>query len=151
MSRPLSALIVGLAVAGAASAQCSPWYPVYPVYPVIPSGYPLSPAVWGAPAPKPLPPLAAPKVAPKETTEEVPLPAKSKTPAKDAGRSSDGPRIPKTKLPVLPGDPVDKAIPDAPKSDSPKSDGPKKDRVEGKPYEQYVVPAYGRGEQKAEV
>jgi hypothetical protein len=145
MSRPLSAVIVVLVVAGAASAQCHPWYPVYPV---VPQGYPLSPAIWGAPAPKPLPPVPPPYTPkPKLTDEDVPVPTKSKekSPAKEPGGSSDGVRIPKTKLP-LPGDRIDKAVPEPPKSD-----GPKKDRAEGKSFEQYVVPAEGRGEPRAEV
>jgi hypothetical protein len=82
-----------------------------------------------------------PKAKPADTTEDVPVPAK-KAPAKEGG-SSDGPRIPKAKLP-LPGDPLDKSVPEVPKSE-------KKDRVEGKAFEQFVVPAEGRGEPKAEV
>jgi hypothetical protein len=147
MTRSLPAVVLGLAFAGAAAAQCRPWYPVYPVVPPG-YGYPLTPAVWGAPAPKPLPPPPppyVPKAKPADTTEDIPVPAK-KAPAKESGGSSDGPRIPKTKLP-LPGDRLDKSVPESPKSDAPK----KKDSAEGKAFEQFVVPAAGRGEPKAEV
>jgi hypothetical protein len=159
MTRLLT-VAVALVVAHAADAQCQPWYPVYPV---APPAYHLTPAVWGAPAPKPLPP-ALPPVPPRakaipsiKEEDEPPLapekPAdKSKAGAKDAGdeKDKDSPRIPKTKLPI-PGDRLDKGLPDLLKGDSPKVEPPKKDDPATKPFEQYVIPAEGKGEPQAQV
>jgi len=154
MSRLLTPA-VGLLLAGVASAQCQPWYPHYPVVP----GYPLTPAVWGAPAPKPLPPAPppfVPKAIPSIREEDEPAPTKpvekSKAGTKGTGddKEKDAPRLPKTRIPI-PGDPLDKSVPDVPKADTPKSDSPKKDVPPSKSVEQYVVPAEGRGEPTAQV
>jgi hypothetical protein len=139
------AVVASLLMAGAAAAQCQPWYPPYPV--AVPS-YPWSPAVWGAPAPKPLPVALppAPKRPPRIVEEDDPV-APPKSAEKKNGTKSDAkqdaPRIPKVKIPVLPGDPVDKPLP--------KSDSPKKDAPAGKAVEQFVIPADGKGEPRAEV
>jgi hypothetical protein len=155
MSR-LVALTFTLVFAGLASAQCSPWYPYY----VVPPGYPLTSAVWGAPVPKPLPPALPPiKSRPipaiREDDEPAP-PAKSPdkpkngTKSGDEAKEKDTPRIPKTRVPI-PGDPLDKSVPEVPKNDSPKSDAPKKDAAPNKAVEQFVIPADGRGEPQAQV
>jgi hypothetical protein len=130
------AVVTSLLLAGAAAAQCQPWYPPYPV--VVPV-YPLTPAIWGAPAPQPLPPALppVPKRTPRIVEEDEPA-----TPSKPAEKKDDSPRIPKVKIP-LPGDPVDKPLP--------KSDAPKKDQPAGKAVEQFVIPADGKGEPPAEV
>ena len=152
MTRLLS-LATALLIAAAAAAQCPPWYPPYPV---APPAYPLTPAIWGAPIPRPLPP-ALPKAIP--TVREDDEPATSPRPAEKAkegtksmgeAKDKDSPRIPKTKLP-FPGDPLDKAVPDVPKGDAPKADAPKKDAGAAKRFEQYVIPADGRGDPRAEV
>ena len=157
MTRLLT-VAVALLVADVAAAQCPPWYPVYPV---VPPAYPLTPAIWGAPAPKPLPP-ALPALPPRakpipavKEEDEPPLaperPAgKSKDGSKDAGTDTETPRIPKTKLPI-PGDNLDKSVPDLPKKDAPKVDAPKKDDPTAKPFEQYVIPTEGKGEPAAQV
>lgn len=157
MTRLLT-VAVALLVADTAAAQCHPWYPLYPIGP---PAYPLTPAIWGAPAPKPLPP-ALPPVAPKgraiptiKEENELPPPAekpaeKAKSGAKDAGEEKDPPRLPKTKLPI-PGDRLDKGLPDLPKGDAPKADPPKTDGPAIKPFEQYVIPAEGKGEPAAQV
>lgn len=155
MTRLLT-VAVALLVAQAAAAQCSPWYPLYPV---APPGYPLTPAIWGAPAPRPLPPVVPviprPKAIPsvKEEDEPTTLPApKSKDAAKDLEetKEKDSPRIPKTRLPI-PGDPLDKGVPEVPKVDKSKTEPPKKDDSPVKPFEQYVIPAEGKGEPPAQV
>jgi len=159
MTRLLT-VAVALLIADAAAAQCQPWYPLYPV---VPPGYSYTPAIWGAPAPKPLPP-ALPPVAPrgkagpaiKEEDEPPFAPErpveKSRNGSKDTGekKEKDSPRIPRTKLPI-PGDRLDKSVPDLPKSDPPKADPPPKDAAPGKPFEQYVIPAEGKGEPQAQV
>jgi hypothetical protein len=157
MSRLLLATAFGLFGVGPAAAQCLPWYPVSPPRPAYGPAYPLTPAVWGAPAPKPLPPAAAP-FTPKpgvavQEDEDLPVP-------KPAGKPKDGvkpkdpdpkekdtPRSPKVRLP-LPGDPVE---PDGPAG---KPAAPKKDAAADKErtVEQFFIPADGgRGEPKAEV
>lgn len=154
MSR-LFATVIGLAFTGIASAQCQPWYPYYPV----PPSYPWTPAIWGAPAPQPLPPAPppfVPKAVPSIREEDEPAPAKPPGKSKNGtkGRSEekdkDTPRIPKTRVPI-PGDPLDKSLPDVHKSDAPKSDSPKKDVPTTKAVEQYVIPTEGRGEPLAQV
>jgi hypothetical protein len=152
MTRLLS-LAACFLVAAAAAAQCPPWYPPYPV---APPAYPLTPAIWGAPIPRPLP-LALPKAIPTvreddepATSPKPPEKAKEGTKANGEAKDKDTPRIPKTKLP-FPGDPLDKAVPDVPKADRPKTDAPKKDAGAAKRFEQYVIPADGRGDSRAEV
>ena len=151
----LLTITIFLLVADVASAQCQPWYPLYPV---APPGYLPNPALWGAPAPKPLPPLASlpvPKAKPAPAIKEEDEPSttppapKSKSGLKEPGEDKDKetPRIPKTKLPI-PGDRLDKGLPDLPKSDSPKVDPPKT-IPEGKSFEQYMIPAEGKGEPPA--
>jgi hypothetical protein len=154
MLRLLLSAAVGLLVAGAAAAQCQPWYPPYPVV-VIPA-YPMTPAIWGAPAPRPLPPALPPvpkrptRIAEEDEPAVLPKPAETKEPRADA-KKDDAPRIPKVKIP-LPGDPVDKPLPkEPPKADVPKADAPGKDAPAGKAVEQFVIPAEGKGEPRAEV
>lgn len=150
----LVAVAIGLAFTGVAAAQCRPWYPYYPVAP----GYPLTPAVWGAPAPKPLPPAPppfVPKPIPSVREDDEPAPPKPAEKGKTGTRpgdekEKDTPRIPKTRVPI-PGDRLDKTVPDVPKSDAPKTDAPKKDAPPTRAVEQYVVPAEGRGEPRAQV
>lgn len=141
MSRTLVAIVLGLLLTGAANAQCQRWYPQYPV--VLVPTYPLTPAVWGAPTPKPLPPaqLPLPKKTPTVSEESEPKSIEKKVDPK-----SDSPRIPKMKIP-LPGDPVDKPLP----KETPKSDGPKKDPLANKTVEQFVIPSEGKGEQGPEI
>ena len=152
MPRLVVAVAPALLLAGAVAAQCPPWYPPYPV---APPAYPLTPAVWGAPFPKPLPP-ALPRAVPAVHEEDEPAvparPADKKDASKKTGepKDKDTPRIPKTRLPV-PGDPLDKAVPKVPKGDGPKGDVPKTEGPAGKRVEQYVIPADGRGEPRAEV
>jgi hypothetical protein len=147
MPRLVPAAVTAVVLAGAAAAQCPPWYPPYPV---APPAYPLTPAIWGAPVPKPLPP-ALPRPVPAVHEDDEPAgparPADKKDASKTNGepKAKDTPRIPKTRLPV-PGDPLDKAVPNVPKGDAPKTDGPAGRRVE-----QYVIPADGRGDGRAEV
>ncbi|MBO0698329.1 MAG: hypothetical protein J2P46_08050 [Zavarzinella sp.] len=167
MSRLLVVAAFGLVSLGAARGQCLPWYPAYPVRPVFVPTYPLTPAVWGAPAPKPLPPAPAPfvpKGAAVREDDQVPAPKptdrpKNGTKAKEAGiKEEDTPRIPKLKLP-LPGDskepdpsagrpsPAEKREP--PKT-APETKEPSGDHA--KAVEQFLIPAgAGRGEPKAEV
>jgi hypothetical protein len=153
MPRLVLAVATALLIAATAAAQCPPWYPPYPV---APPAYPLTPAIWGAPIPKPLPP-ALPRAVPAVHEEDEPAtapkpPEKPKEVTKGNGeaKDKDTPRIPKTKLPI-PGDPLDKSLPDVPKGDRPKGDAPKKDLGEAKRFEQFVIPADGRGEPRAEV
>ncbi|HEX3150126.1 MAG TPA: hypothetical protein VHR66_18760 [Gemmataceae bacterium] len=145
MSRSVLSVAISIIVVGTASAQCQRWYPPYPVV-VIPA-YPLTPAVWGTPAPKPLPPapLPLPKRGPTISEESDPMPP-AKSPEKKADPKSDTPRIPKVKIP-LPGDPVDKPLP----KETPKSDGPKKEPLADKAIEQFVIPSEGKGEQGPEI
>jgi hypothetical protein len=142
MLRPLLSAAVGLLVTGVAAAQCQPWYPPYPVGVPV---YPMSPAIWGAPAPAPLPPLLPPAPKPKPRVVEEDEPAPPKPAEKKNGTKpedkKDLPRIPK--VPLLPGDPVDKPVP--------KPDAPKKDTAAAKGVEQFVIPAEGKGEPRAEV
>jgi len=161
MSRLLVVAVCGFAGVSAARGQCVPWYPAYPVRPVYGPVYPLSPAIWGAPAPKPLPPAPvpfAPKGAAVREEEESP-PAKPADKPKNGTRpkepevKEDGaPRIPKLKVP-LPGDPVEPepsaGKPSTEKKEPPKADGPdKKDKA----FDEFLIPATGgRGEPKPEV
>jgi hypothetical protein len=157
MRRLFLAAVTALVLAGPAAAQCQPWYPLYPV---APPAYPLTPAVWGAPVPKPLPqvlPATPARATPAIREDDEPAaptrPArKSKNGTKDPGedKDRDGPRIPKTKLPI-PGDPLDKAVPEVPKADRPKTDTAKNDAPPAKTFEQYVIPSEGRGEPQAQV
>jgi hypothetical protein len=152
MPRLVLAVATALLIAAAAPAQCPPWYPPYPV---APPTYPLTPAIWGAPFPKPLPP-ALPRAVPAVHEEDEPAvpakPANKKDASKGNGdaKDKDTPRIPKMRLP-FPGDRLDKSVPDAPKGDSPKTEARKKDEPAAKRFEQYVIPADGRGEPRAEV
>jgi hypothetical protein len=166
MSRLLVVAAFGLVSACTAHGQCLPWYPAYPARPVYIPVYPLSPAVWGAPAPKPLPPAPVPFV-PKGAAvrEEDEPPAtkpadKPKNGTKAKGpelKENDTPRIPKLKLP-LPGDPIEPdpsaGKPPAEKKVPPKSELEAKEPVadRAKAVEQFFIPAdAGRGEPKAEV
>jgi hypothetical protein len=152
MPRLVVTVATAVLLAGAAAAQCPAWYPPYPV---APPAYPLTPAVWGAPIPRPLPP-ALPRAVPAVHEEDEPAVPVKPAEKKDAGKTTgepkdkDAPRIPKTKLPV-PGDPLDKAVPKVPKGDGPRGDAPRTDGPAGKRVEQYVIPADGRGEPRAEV
>jgi hypothetical protein len=141
---PLAIAIV-LVSTGLTSAQCQRWYPPYPV--VVVPAYPLTPAVWGAPAPKPLPPasLPLPKRRPGVAEEAEPV-TPPKAPEKKVEPKSDAPRIPKVKIP-LPGDPVDKPLP----KETPKSDGSKKEPLADKSVEQFIIPSEGKGEQGSEI
>jgi hypothetical protein len=142
------AVLTSLMIAGAAAAQCQPWYPPYPG--AVPA-YPLSPALWGAPAPKPLPvalppaPKRPPRIIEEDEPAVPPKPAGKKNGTKSEAKD-DSPRIPKVKIP-LPGDAVDKPLP----KEAPKTDAPKKDAPVGKAVEQFVIPADGKGEPRAEV
>ena len=151
MLRLLLSAAVGSLLTAPAAAQCPPWYPPYP-YPVVVPAYPMSPAIWGAPAPRPLPPALPPlpKRPPRIVEEDEP--AVPPTPAeKKNGARDDAPRIPKVTLP-LPGDRVDKPLPkEAPKKDAPKADGPRKDAPPGKTVEQFVIPSDNKAEPRAEV
>lgn len=149
MTRLFTVSITLLAV-NAAAAQCPSWYPPYPA---APPWYPYTPAVWGAPTPPPLPPLVPVKPPPKmppalreeDEAPTAPRPAeKPKNGSKGDDTEKETPRIPKTKLPI-PGDKLDKGVPDVRKSDAPKKDPP------DKAFEQYVIPAEGRGEPQAQV
>ena len=156
----LPVLAASLLIAGAAAAQCPPWYPYYPVYPVVPPAYPLTPAVWGAPAPKPLPPAPPPyvpkKSVPSIKEEDEPAPARPAEKPKNGAKGGvdekgkESPRIPRTRLPI-PGDHLDKGVPDVPKGDKPKAEEPKKEIPPAKRVEQYVIPTEGRGEPPAQV
>lgn len=146
----LLAVLVALFIAEVAAAQCQPWYRPYPVFP---PAYPLTPAVWGAPTPPSLPPYVPVKPPPKvppglreddEPSTPVKPAEKPKNGSKGDDTERDTPRIPKTKLPI-PGDKLDKGVPDVPKADAPKKD------PSGKPFEQYVIPAESRGEPQAQV
>lgn len=112
MFRSLFVAVV-LCIVGAerASAQCGYYpYPLYyqptiiyvPVYPI----YAYPPNVWGAPAPKPLPPAPPPYVPKANVKEDEPTP-----PSKD----SELPKIPKTNLL-----PEDKKVLPVPKPADPK-------------------------------
>jgi hypothetical protein len=160
MSRLLVVAVCGFVSVSAARGQCVPWHPAYPVRPVYGPVYPLSPAIWGAPAPKPLPPAPVPVVpkgvAVREEEDTPPKPVdKSKDPTKAKGpeaKETEGPRIPKLKLP-LPGETVEPdpstGKPPAEKKDPPKLDAP--DRKE-KAFDEFLIPAQGgRGEPKPEV
>jgi hypothetical protein len=106
----------------------------------------------------PPPPQFVPKSTPSIREESEPAPPKPTDKSKNGTKGTpdekekdkDTPRVPKTRIPI-PGDPLDKAVPNVPKSDTPKSDSPKKDSTPGKAVEQYVVPAEGRGEPRAQV
>ena len=98
MSR-LFAIAIGLAFASLASAQCTPWYPHYRAAP----SYPWTPAIWGAPAPQPLPPAPppfVPKAVPSIREEDEPAPAKPPAKSKNGTKGTsdekdkDTPRIP---------------------------------------------------------
>lgn len=105
MPRLVLAVTTALLIAVAAAAQCPPWYPPYPV---APPAYPLTPAIWGTPFPKPLPP-ALPRAVPAVHEEDEPAVPAKPTDKKDASKGTgdakdkDTPRIPKTRLP-FPGD-----------------------------------------------
>src|SRR5262245_66524179 len=86
MSRMLVSAAVGLVTVGAASAQCLPWYPAHPIRPIYAPVYPLSPAIWGAPAPKPLPPAPAPFVPKGAAVREE----DDVSPPKPGGRPEEG-------------------------------------------------------------
>jgi hypothetical protein len=166
MPRLLVTAAFGLVTVAAASGQCLPWYPAYPVRPIYGPMYPLSPAIWGAPAPKPLPPAPVPFVPKGAAVREeddlsAPKPAdkpKNGIKAKiSEDKENDTPRIPKVKLP-LPGAPIDTdppAIKPPTEKASPKTDGAETKEPAGdgrQAVEQYFVPAdTGRGEPKPEV
>jgi hypothetical protein len=167
MSRLLVAATLGALTAGPAAAQCWPGYPMYPGPPVYVPVYPLSPAVWGAPAPKPFPPPPTPYV-PRPGVglreEDDPSPPRpggrlKEEPAKPRDADpKDPPKIPKVKLPPLPGDPIEPPAPGikppAPKGDPPADGATTKERPkDARPaVEQFVVPAAGnRAEPRAEV
>jgi hypothetical protein len=157
----LVVVVAMLVIAGNSAAQCWPAYPPYPP-PIYVPVYPLTPAVWGAPAPRPLPPAPVPFVprggaGVREEDEGPPPkpadPAKNGTrPREPDGKEKDVPRLPKIKLP-LPGDPTD-IKPPAPPKELRKDDPPAKKAPAngGKPVEQFFIPAEGnRAEPKAEV
>jgi hypothetical protein len=153
MPRPVFAVATSLLLVGACAAQCPPWYTPYPV---APSPYPLTPAIWGAPLPRPLPPLAPRPIPTVREEDEPAAPAPKASGEPKNGTKSDGvpkekdaPRIPKTKFPV-PGDPLDKVVPDVPKT-KPKSQEAKTDAPDAGRFEQYVIPTDGRGAPRAEV
>ena len=148
MSRSLLTIAFSFLFAGAAAAQCQRWYPVYPV---VGPAFPLTPAIWGAPAPKPLPP-ALPPFVPKagvgvrEDDEPATPPTAGEKKESSAPKEKEPTRIPKTRIP-LPGDPVDKPLP----KETPNSDSPKKNSPAGKTVEQFVIPSDGKGEPRPEV
>jgi hypothetical protein len=138
---------LGALLANDAMAQCHQWPPL-PVPGYYP--YPLSPAIWGAPAPKPLPPLPPPFV-PKpgvgvKEVDETPPPPKPGEKSKDDikpkegdAKDKDTPRIPKVKLPGS-------------RKEPPRTDAKKGPGANGNAVEQFLVPADGkRAEPPAEV
>jgi hypothetical protein len=162
MLRVLLAAAVGLLLTNSLSADCRGWTPIpYPPTGFVPA-YPLTPAIWGAPAPKPLPPLPPPfvpkpGVGVKEEDTAPPKPGEKPKegdkPKEGNGKDKDGPKIPKVKIPPLPGEPFD-VDPPTPKKESPKSDAPKKEPGEAndKAVEQFYIPTDGkRAEPRAEV
>lgn len=137
---PIAALL--LLSAHQASAFCRPGRA--PVYyyagpPAFGPAYAVGPAVWGAPTPKPLPPVPVippPRAGVKEETDGP----KAPTPRT---KDKEPPTIPKTKLP-LPGDPAEKKVLPEPKAAEP--------RDAAKRVEEFVVPSTGkRAEPAAEV
>jgi hypothetical protein len=160
MSRLLVVAALGFVTVGMARGQCLPWYPAYPVRPVYGPVYPLTPAIWGAPAPKPLPPapvVVVPKGAAVREEEDTPAPkpADKKDGAKAKGpevKEPETPRIPKIKVP-LPGDSVEPE-PSAGKPPAEKKPPPKTDGADNKEkaFDEFLIPAAGgRGEPKPEV
>ncbi|HJZ90268.1 MAG TPA: hypothetical protein VKE40_05305 [Gemmataceae bacterium] len=158
MLRSFVVAAVGVFLANSAFAQCHAWPPL-PVPGYYP--YPLTPAIWGAPAPKPLPPLPPPfvpkpGVGVKEVDETPPPPKpgeKSKNgtkPKEGDAKDKDAPRIPKLKFPG-PGEQFDPDEP-APRKEPPKTDSKKDAGANGKDVEQFLVPAdEKRSEPPAEV
>ncbi len=147
MSRNLFVLAIGLFVVADASANCrrrsAP--PPMPVY-YMPA-YPLSSAVWGAPAPTY---VAPPPFVPKPVVREDESPA-PKAPAKSAEKPKDEPTIPKTKLP-LPGETPKKILPPPSEPNTDKSPKTKEPAPLAKAVEQFLVPAdRPRAEPPAEV
>lgn len=151
MPRSLLAATLALVAAAAAHAQCAHWPPASPYPVVVVPAYPLSPAVWGAPAPKPLPAIRVAPIAGgvREEADPTRPAAKPKPAGKAEPKDGEPPRIPKVRLP-LPGDKLDKAVPDVPKEAGPKADATKA-TPRGQRVEQFVIPAEGRGEPPAEV
>jgi hypothetical protein len=134
MARLCLVAAFGLWFAGDSTA-CGRWRPAYPTYPPIyVPAYPLTTAIWGAPAPKPLPPPPRPFV-PKPgagVREEIEPPLAPKPPEKPKDtdpKDKETPRIPKVKLP-LPGDP--------PIEPPPKREPVANGRM---PVEQFLIPA----------
>lgn len=136
---------ISLAFASSAAAQCQRFYPQNPTYPI-------TSAIWGAPAAKPLPP-APPPFVPKagvgvreEEEERGPAPRTLDKPKE--GDAKEPPRIPKTKLPI-PADPADIDLP-APKKTEPTKTEPRADA--GKAVEQFLIPTDDkRGEPRAQI
>jgi hypothetical protein len=125
-------------------------YPVCPT-PLYTPTYPLTPAIWGAPAPAPLPPLPPPSP-PKPAAgiregEGPPAPPK---PLEKPKEEKLLPKIPKLDLP-LPGDATE-PDPGLPKKDKPEASKKNPTAQSGKAVEQFLVPAtVKRAEPRAEV
>jgi len=147
VSAALCLLIVG--DAGAWGRRRAAAYPVDPCPAMYGPVYPLTPTVWGAPAPQPLPPAPPPRPRPPAGLREDDEPA---TPTKPPDKSKDTlpkdketPRIPKIKLPPFPGEPVEPDLPRPSTKKEPTGDA-------GKATEQFLIPADAkRGEPRAEI
>jgi hypothetical protein len=155
MVRLLASVALCLLLAGDAGAwgrRRAAAYPVDPCPPIYFPAYPLTPAIWGAPAPQPLPPAPPPKPRPPAGVREEEEPVKPSKPpdkSKEADpKDKETPRIPRVKLPPLPGDPI------APELPALRPAGGTKESVAdaGKAVEQFLIPADAkRGEPRAEV
>jgi hypothetical protein len=142
-------LVVALGfMVGDASARVRPRRAVCYTYPppIYVPVYPLTPAVWGAPEPKPLPaapaprPVVKPPAGIREEKESDTPPKPPDKPKEADSKDKDTPRIPKVTLPPLPGDP-----PSVPPKREPAAD-------RGKAVEQFFIPADPkRAEPRAEV
>jgi hypothetical protein len=155
MVRLLVSAALCLLVAGDAGAwgrRRAAAYPVNPCPPVYVPAYPLTPAIWGAPAPQPLPPVPPPKVRPpagiREEQEPPPPPRPPDKPKDTELKDKETPRIPRVKLPPLPGEPVEPDLP------APRPAGGRKEPAAdaGKAVEQFLIPAdTKRAEPRADV
>lgn len=135
MSRLLCALVIGLVVADPAAALCRKRLTPAPVY-FVPA-YPLTPAVWGGPAPAYVPPPrpAMPKPAVRESEDPPLIPKKKDVPEKP---TDDAPKV-KPKV-LIPGDPPARLLPEpAETGDAPKA------------FDQFLVPAESKAGPAAEV
>ena len=143
---PHVALLFALVAGSLLAAPALAWCPKRSAPRPGPAVYPLTPAVWGAPAPAfipppPPPPPPAPKPAIREDDDPVPpAPKKMDVPAPPEKPKEDPPKIPKPKV-LIPGDPPAKLSAEPIEPD----DG-------AKPFNQYLVPTDApKAEPSAEV